>query len=925
MMNMNSCFFAGTPSIKRGIFRSVLISIIIPVCIHFITACQPDEGTDAMPYDLRCEYLQDPLGIENKTPRLGWRLQAEHTGLEQSAYQILVSDSKELLNKGSGNYWDSGKTKSAISTPILYQGKSIESKQQIYWKVRIWDQDDNVSHWSKIAYWERALDPEDWKAKWIGASGNNQIPTSIAPAPYFRKVVNVSNQVKKARVYVSGLGYYKMLINGHNADDRVLAPAPSNYDRRPLEDLIYFYDDQSTTRVYYNTFDVSELMKKGENVINMVLGNGWYNQRDRIVEGKMWYDTPRLIFQMEVEYQDGTTQTIVSDNTWKVATGPILYDGIFTGITYDARKEIVGWTLTEFDDTSWSHAKEVRAPTGKLIAQTAPPDRIIKTIKPVKIEQIADHKYSVDVGQMISGWVSLTMQGSSGAQVDMRFIEELGRDYGQKDSYIFKGDKHETFEPQFTWHAFRHVEISGLINPPQLEDIDIRIVHTDVDTAGFFECSNALFNRIHENYIRTQLGNFHGSFSSDCPHRERLGYTGDGQVITESTIFNFDMRQFYLKWLDDIDDARNKKTGYVPHTAPFGGGGGGPAWGSAYVIVPWLYYLYYGDSEVLSKHYEGMKHWVEYLGTRTDGDYIVVREEPNGWCLGDWATPDRIELPEPLVNTAYYYHVSHIMSKVAGVLQNETDQKHFSVLSDSIRLSFNSQFLDPETLNYWEGRQGANIFPLAFGLVPDSIHKEVLTNLIDHLKEIDEHFDTGILATPLLLDVLTDLKHHDLAYRIMNQRDFPSFGDYIEGKGATTLWENWDGGSSHSHPMYGSVIRWFYSDLAGINPVEEAPGFKKFDLKPVFPEDLKFVKCDYNSNYGLIRSEWMKKTKDIAWTIGIPANCIAQVYIPSISREDIQINEKSIDSCHEARFVREEDGRFIYEIKSGRYDIRSTM
>ena len=458
-----------------------------------------------------------------------------------------------------------------------------------------------------------------------------------------------------------------------------------------------------------------------------------------------------------------------------------------------------------------------------------------------------------------------------------------------------------------------------------MEDIDIRIVHTDVDTVGSFECSNALFNKIHENYTRTQLGNFHGSFSSDCPHRERLGYTGDGQVITESTIFNFDMRQFYLKWLDDIDDARNKKTGYVPHTAPFGGGGGGPAWGSAYVIVPWLYYLYYGDSEVLYKHYSGMKHWVDYLGTRTDGDYIVVREEPNGWCLGDWATPDKIELPEPLVNTAYYYHVSHIMSKVAGVLQNETDRERFSVLADSIRLNFNNQFLDPETLNYWEGRQGANIFPLAFGLVPDLIHKEVFTNLIDHLKEIDEHFDTGILATPLLLDVLTDLKQHDLAYRIMNQRDFPSFGDYIEGKGATTLWENWDGGSSHSHPMYGSVIRWFYNDLAGINPVEEAPGFKKFDLKPVFPEDLKFVKCDYNSNYGLIRSEWMKKTKDIAWTIGIPANCIAQVYIPSISREDIQINEKSIDSCHEARFVREEDGRFIYEIKSGRYDIRSKI
>jgi alpha-L-rhamnosidase len=385
------------------------------------------------------------------------------------------------------------------------------------------------------------------------------------------------------------------------------------------------------------------------------------------------------------------------------------------------------------------------------------------------------------------------------------------------------------------------------------------------------------------------------------------------------------MRQFYLKWLGDIDDARNKKSGYVPHTAPFGGGGGGPAWGSAYVIVPWLYYLYYGDSLVLQKHYEGMKHWVEYLGTRTDGDYIVVREEPNGWCLGDWATPEKIELPEPLVNTAYYFYVSQIMNKIAGILQYEDDKEHFSALADSIRFSFNHTFLNTETLNYWEGRQGANIFPLAFGMVPDSIHAEVLSNLIDHLTDIDEHFDTGILATPLLLDVLTDHHYNDLAYRIMDQHDFPSFGDYIEGKGATTLWENWDGRSSHSHPMFGSVVRWFYNDLAGINPVEEAAGFKRFKLKPVFPTDLDFVKCAYQSNYGLIRSDWMKTSEDVAWTIGIPANCTALVYIPAKSREDIRIDEASVDTFKEARLIRKENSWFIFEFKSGRYDIRSKM
>ena len=438
---MNSFFFSRHSAPTGGISRLLSISIIILFYVQFLTGCQADKANEHIPYDLRCQYLQNPLGIEASTPRLSWRLVTATKAVEQSAYQILVADNEGVLNTNKGNYWDSGKIKSGVSIPIIYEGKDIGSRQRLYWKVRIWDQDDNVSQWSKTAHWERALETSDWTAKWIGATVDDLSSTSTNPAPYFRKVVNASNQIKKARVYVSGLGYYEMLINGHKADDRVLAPIPSNYDRRPLEDLIYFYDDQSTTRVYYNTFDVGELLKPGENLINIVLGNGWYNQRDRTVEGKMWYDTPRLIFQMEAEYQDGTIQTMVSDSTWKVTTGPILHDGIFTGITYDARKELEGCTDPEFDDTSWSFAKVVRAPTGKLVAQTAPPDRVIQSIKPVKIESIGEDQYTIDVGQMISGWVSLTMQGSRGTQVDLRFIEELGRDYEQRDRYIFKGDR----------------------------------------------------------------------------------------------------------------------------------------------------------------------------------------------------------------------------------------------------------------------------------------------------------------------------------------------------------------------------------------------------------------------------------------------------------------------------------------------------
>ncbi len=637
----------------------------------------------------------------------------------------------------------------------------------------------------------------------------------------------------------------------------------------------------------------------------------------------MWYDTPRLLLQMEVEYDDGSTEILCSDETWKVTHGPILHDGIFTGELYDARKELGAWTDTRYDDVEWDQAVQVRAPTGRLLPQTAPPDRIIRTIDPVSIERQSNGQILIDAGQMISGWAALKMQGTGGEQVEIRYIEEMGRHYGQKDAYIFKGLGVESFEPRFTWHAFRHVEISGLDTPGLLEDLQIRIVHTDVDTMGQFGCSNPLFNKIQDNYIRTQLGNFHGSFSSDCPHRERLGYTGDGQVITESTIYNFDMRQFYIKWLDDIADARNKNSGYVPHTAPFGGGGGGPAWGSAYVIVPWLYYIYYGDTSVLWKHYEGMKHWITYLGTRTDGDFIVTREEPNGWCLGDWATPDKIELPPPLVNTAYYFHVTNIMSQVAAVLGKTGDESHFTELSDEIKSAFNRKFLDPATNNYWEGRQGANIFPLAFGLVPDSLEHAVLDNLVRHIKAIREHFDTGILATPLLLEVLTQNGYHDLAYRVMDKKDYPGFGYYIEGLGATTIWENWNGESSHSHPMYGSVVRWFFGHLAGIQPDLKYPGFKRFRLKPSYPVGLDSVNCRHVSNYGVISSDWRWSNNDLIWDITIPPNSEAEVWIAADSMEGILIDNIPVKKVATVQHLFSSPGSMAFHFGSGTYRIRS--
>lgn len=929
--------------------KSIIATILV---LYFIVqnVIANNPGCTITPVNLRCENLKSPVSIDFPFPRFSWQLISNETPMiqriantnedkhgcsiltlknklsayernqKQIAYQIIVSSDKKI-NKNIGDFWDSGKILSGESLNIRYNGRELHSGNKLNWKVRVWDVDGIVSEWSQPASLSMGLlDRNDWKAKWIGEH-EDLFPDSAltGSAPYFRKVFNLENTVKSALIYVTGLGFYELYLNGQKVGDQVLAPAQTNYDRRKLNNLIYYYDDQSSQRVLYNTFDVTSLLKKGDNTVGLILGNGWYNQRDHTVEGCLWYSTPRLILQMEIIHKNGRKELINSDDSWKVTTGPLLHDGIFSGEVYDARLDLGDWNKADYDDSGWDMVQLVRKPDGELVSQLAPADKVTKLFHPLSMTKTGPNAYIYDSGEMISGWIQIKVAGNRGTKIQIRHIEELGRDYGQIDKYILKGEGIENYEPRFTWHAFRTFEISGMNDPIPLTDITIKVINTDVERVGEFESSNQLFNKIYDNYIRTQLGNFHGSISSDCPHRERLGYTGDGQVVVESSIFNFDMTRFYQKWFDDMDDARNKRTGYVPHTAPFGGGGGGPAWGSAYVIMPWNYYLYYKDKNILERHYNGMKQWVHYLGTRANSSGIIVREEPNGWCLGDWATPEKIQLPESLVNTCYYYHVTEIMSKVATVLGKNEDTAFFDQLASKIKDDFNLNFLNQETGNYWEGRQGANVFPLAFGMVPEKNRSHVIENLVTGIKKNLDHLDTGILGTPLLLDVLTQNGLADKAFTIMNQSDFPSFGDYIIGRNATTLWETWNGKGSHSHPMYGSVIRWFFKFLAGISPYAQINETNHFIIKPTICGDLKFVKAKYNSLYGEILSEWKIGNEEIDFNIEIPVNTTATVYLPShtvdkIEESGIKIREN--DSILSLEII---DEMTVIEIGSGKY------
>ena len=597
----------------------------------------------------------------------------------------MVATTDQLLLDGKPDLWDSGKVGSDKSIQMIYIGKPLTSGLKVSWKVQIWDEEKSESEWSKIADWEMGLlSSGDWKAKWIGAPVALMSGKLKNAAPLFRKTVTISKKIKKARVYISGLGYYQLYINGKKIGDYELSPNQTNYDRRKVEKWSESRIGNMNTTVLYNTFDITSSLVLGENGLGIILGNGWYIQADRPNDTSLWYDTPRLIAQFEMEYEDGSKELITSDEQWKTSLSSILYNGLHTGEIYDARLEQSGWNEAVFDDSKWVKAVTVRPPTGILKGQISPPDRVTRIINPVSVTEPDKGVYRYDMGRMFSGWAKLKISGPKGSRIKLRYFEEGGTTYDQTDTYILKGVGTEIWQPRFTWHAFRYVDVSGSPVRLTLENLEGLVVNTDINRVGTFECSNKLLNRILQNYQWTQLGNVHGCIPSDCPHRERRGYTGDGEISAKSAIYNFNMSQFYTKWLGDISDAQNHQTGYVPNTTPYQDGGGGTAWGSAYIIIPWYTYLYYGDIRLLQNHYQGMKHWVEYLKNELNKDGILANQG-----LGEWVPPLAVAIPPDFINSCYYYYCCQLMTKIADVVANKGDQEYFSQLAVQAREAIN--------------------------------------------------------------------------------------------------------------------------------------------------------------------------------------------------------------------------------------------
>ncbi len=894
---------------------------------------------------LKCEYQTTPLGIDQNPPRLSWLLESKERGQKQTAYRILAATTPGGLSEGKADLWDSGEVSSSESLHVAYHGKPLNSGQRVYWKVRAWDRDHKPSACSEPSWWEMGLlNQNDWKGKWITRARakplTNQELFEDDPAPLFRREFSAEKKIARARIYVSGLGYYELHLNGNRVGDQVLDPGWTTY----------------SNRVLYSTYDVTSQLKRGKNTLGVMLGNGWFNllplklwgsisPRDNLVTGE-----PRVILQLAIDYADGSSQVVTTDESWKTSTGPILRNSIYLGEVYDARREQPGWDKPGFNDSSWTSVAVAKEPAlGPLRAQDAPPIRITRMLKPVRLTEPQPGVFIFDFGQNFAGWSRLHVRGPAGTRVKLRAGELLypegtlngmtavcGQIKGggpayrydgtgapktawQQDEYILNGNGEEVYTPRFTFHGFRYVEVTGFPGQPDLNSLEGLRLNSDVAPVGSFECSNERFNRIQQMVLWTELSNLF-SVESDCPHREKFGYGGDIVAASEMAMFNFDMSRFYAKSVRDLGDAVRANHGFT-ETAPFvgiadeslGGKAGPIGWGSAQPFLQWQLYRYYGDKELLAENFELTKKWIAFLQSCAHEGIL-----DNGISDHESLVPK----PRAVTGTGFYYLNVKCFAQIARALGRTQEADEADALADTIKTAFNRKFLQPGTGRYDTATQACQAFALYLDLVPPEERQRALDVLIHDIQDTHQgHLTTGIFGTKFMLDTLTDAGRADVACEIANQKTFPGWGHMLEN-GATTLWEHWefsDNTYSHNHPMFGSVSEWFYKALAGINPGRNSAGFDKIVLQPRAVGDLEWVKASYDSVRGPIVSDWKRTGDKLEYHVRVPVGVTATVFIPATDQERVTEGGHTIGRAEGVKLRTIENGLAILEIGSGEY------
>ena len=1009
--------------------RHTIMTLMLGVTLCVVTACGVEDGfrnPSVSAVALRCEYLENPLGIDVAKPRLNWKLKSDTRGQKQTAYRLLVATSLDKLNANLGDLWDSGKVQSDQSSHVDYAGKPLVSRTLCFWKVMVWPEEGKASEWSSPAHWSMGLlEPAAWQAEWIGldkptetvpshkpggkapriiiskalygvagdrvrqvdvktklqqqvgreqfkVEGSNEFaggdPASgtvkslelvytqggkvhhvslpenseldlitgnvtkqrsrggkhYLPAPYLRKEFNVSAPVKRAVIYATAQGVFELHVNGQRVSDEFFMPGWTDYHKR----------------IYYRSYDVTDMLSRGPNAIGAILGDGWFRGNISNIGQNKYGKHIRLMSQLHIDYADGRSEIIPSDKSWKASFGPILESDMQAGETYDARREMPGWDRSGFDESNWASVDSGSTIQPVIQAYPGAPVRRTQELPTVKLTEPTPDAYVFDLGQNFSGWIRLKVSGNAGDEVVMRFGEMLNADgtvYTENlrsaratDSYILKGGGEEVWEPHFTFHGFRYVQITGLSGKPSPEMVTGIVIHSDAPMTSSFACSNPMLNQLHSNIVWGQRSNYL-EVPTDCPQRdERLGWTGDTQVFIRSGCYNQDVASFFTKWMVDLMDTQNGE-GTFGQQAPVFHGHGSPAWADAGIICPWTIYKVYGDLHMIDKNYEAMARFIDFC--RKKG-----LKGPGGG-FGDWLAVGS-NTPKELISAAYFGYTTSLMIEMADALGKTADAAKYRELFDDICSDFQKSFVNAEGKIAGDS-QTAYCLALHFNMLTDTQREQAARHLVARVKAKNYHLSVGFVGVPILLPTLTEIGRSDLAYRLIQNRTYPSWGYSIE-QGATTIWERWnsytkDGGfgpvgmNSFNHYAYGACSEWMFRSMLGIET--DGVGFKKILMKPELPalsnveggEGITWAKGHYDSIHGRIDSDWKRDGDQFQWKIGVPANTTATVYMPAGDVAEIAESGKPLAQADGVKFLRIEEGRAVLKLGSGEYEFNTKI
>jgi alpha-L-rhamnosidase len=927
--------------IMTGKIPSKIVTLAMSAVAIMFEVSTAGAQPDARATHLRCEYLTNPVAIEERAPRMSWIVESPERGWRQTAYRVLVASSAAKLDANSGDLWDSGKVASGETAHIEYAGKSLTSRTRCWWKVQVWNGEDKVSVWSQSAQWTVGLlKADDWKgSKWIGFDKVREIPREkgklcLPPARFLRKDFTLPKSVARAMFYASAQGIFDAYLNGRKIGEDYFTPGWTDYSKR----------------IYYRAYDVTGLLKDGANTVGAVLADGWFAGYFGMGGTRDSYGSNiRFKGILVLEYADGTTETVGTDDSWKAATGPILEADFFQGETYDARAELTGWSAPGYNASTWQPVvggatMRVRMPDKtwievepRLCAAPHEPVRIHKEHQAKSITKPKAGMYVLDMGSNFAGFARVNVTAPAGTKIALRFGERINEDgtiytdnlrgIRATDTYICRGGGKETWAPQFTFHGFQYIEVTGWVGELTRESVVGIEVTSDAPVAGSFECSSTMANQLYRNICQTQRANFI-DIPTDCPQRnERLGWTGDARAYVRTATYNSDVAAFFTKWLVDLADAQGPE-GWYPKTAPskHAGGDGGPAWADAGVICPWEIYTAYGDKRLIEKHYNEMAKFVAY---RVAGA-TNLRPPEKYHCYGDWLSM-KATTPKEVIFTAYFARSAWLMAHIAAELGKTDDAAKYQDLFKRIKAVFNKDYVDEQGKVKGDTQTGY-ILALMFDLVDGERFRQAGEHLVERIKDRNWHLSTGFVGTPDILPALTKIGRTDVAYRLFHTDTNPSWGFPIKN-GATSMWEHWDswtpekgfikGMNSFSHYSFGAVGRWMFSTIGGIDT--ESPGFGKIVIRPQPDNKLTYAKVTYNSIHGLIVSNWERTGDQLTMEVTIPANTTATIYVPAADPGRVTESGKPATQAPGVKALSSEASAAVFAVESGTYKFTSKL